>query len=432
MQEWTRSKKLYESAKKIIPGGVNSPVRSFRSVGGNPFVASHGKGPFIFDVDGNRYIDLVCSWGPLIHGHCHPEISQSISRALEKGVSFGISCELEYKLCEKIVRSVPSVEMIRLVSSGTEACLSAVRLARAHTQRSLILKFNGHYHGHADFFLVAAGSGLATMGISDSAGVTPESISSTLVAEFNSTEALEAVFKTYGDQLAGVILEVVSGNMGVVAPQPRFLSRLRELCTQHSTVLIFDEVMTGFRLSKAGAQGLYPVQPDLSCFGKVIGGGLPVGAYGGKREIMEKVAPAGSMYQAGTLSGNPLGAAAGVASLELIERGESEFYQRLDSFASEWANHIQAHIDHRSYPAVISQVGSMVTLFFAEKRPENFSEAKAANLESFKKFFWAMIQRGVYYPPSQFEAAFLSSQHESSIMEQVAEATVESLDEVFG
>jgi len=427
-----RSEKLFAEAQKYIPGGVNSPVRSFRSVGGRPFVASHGKGPYLFDVDGNRFIDLVCSWGPLIHGHSHPRIVQAIQSALEKGTSFGVSSELEYRLCEKIVRAIPSVEMVRLVNSGTEACLSAIRLARAHTGRDLILKFNGHYHGHADSFLVAAGSGVATLGMADSAGVTKETSSQTLVAEFNSVDSIQTLFRTYGDRIAGAILEVVSGNMGVVPPTMEFLRELRHLCTQHGSVLIFDEVMTGFRLSKAGAQGVYMIQPDLTCLGKVIGAGLPVAAYGGRKEIMEKVAPLGPMYQAGTLSGNPLGAAAGLASLELIEEDENSFFQGLDHAASHWANHLRSHIEHKSYPASVAQVGSMVTIFFCSDEPSNYLEAKRSDLQKFKSFFGALFERGVYYPPSQFEACFLSSQHASSVMEQVTEASVEALDEAYG
>ncbi len=426
-----RSEKLFAEAQKIIPGGVNSPVRSFRSVGGRPFVASHGKGPYIYDVDGNRYIDLVCSWGPLIHGHAHPRINAAIQKALEKGCSFGISSELEYKLCEKIVRAIPSVEMVRLVNSGTEACLSAIRLARAHTGRDLIVKFNGHYHGHADSFLVAAGSGVATLGMADSAGVTSKTSSMTIVAEFNSVESIQTIFRQYGDQIAGVILEVVAGNMGVVAPELEFLRELRRLCDVHKSVLIFDEVMTCFRLSRAGAQGIYFIEPDLTCLGKVIGAGLPVAAYGGKKSIMEKVAPLGPMYQAGTLSGNPLGAAAGIASLEIIEEDEACFYQGLDQAGSQWANHLQAHIDHKGYAASVAQVGSMLTVFFMSERPKNFSQAKACDTNRFKNFFWALMKRGVYYPPSQFEACFLSSQHFANIMEEVAEASVMAIDEAY-
>jgi len=426
-----RSEKLFAEAQKYIPGGVNSPVRSFRSVGGRPFVASHGKGPYLFDVDGNRYIDLVGSWGALIHGHSHPRIVQAIRSALEKGSSFGVSCELEYRLCEKIVRSVPSLEMVRLVNSGTEACISAARLARAYTGRSLILKFNGHFHGHGDSFLVAAGSGLATLGMSDSAGVTKETSSQTLVAEFNSIESIQNLFKKHGHEVAGVILEVVSGNMGVVLPEMDFLRELRHLCTQHGSVLIFDEVMTGFRLSMAGAQGIYMIQPDLSCFGKVIGAGLPVAAYGGRKEIMEKVAPVGPMYQSGTLSGNPLGAAAGLAALEIIEEDDNSFFQGLDHSTSHWANAMRSHIEYKSYPVSVAQIGSMMTMFFCPDVPLNFKEAKMADLERFKAFFWGLLERGVYYPPSQFESCFLSSQHVSSVMEQVTEASIEALDEAF-
>jgi glutamate-1-semialdehyde 2,1-aminomutase len=367
----------------------------------------------------------------LIHGHCHPRIQAAIEKALAKGASFGISCELEYQLCEKITKCVPSVEMLRLVNSGTEACLSAIRLARAYTGRDLIIKFSGHYHGHADSFLVAAGSGVATLGMADSAGVSEKTISMTQVAEFNSVESIQQLFKTFEGQIAGVILELVSGNMGVVAPQLRFVQELRRLCTEQKSVLIFDEVMTGFRLSKAGAQGLYSISPDLNCFGKVIGGGLPVGAYGGKKEIMQCVAPLGPMYQAGTLSGNPLGAAAGLASIELMEEDEKYFFQSLDHSASQWANYLRSHIEFKGYEACVAQVGSMLTVFFCGELPQNFTDAKKSHLERFKTFFWSLMERGVYYPPSQYESCFLSSQHQAHVMEAVAEASIDAIDRAF-
>jgi len=427
----TRSTHLFEQARKILPGGVNSPVRSFSAVGGQAFVATRGQGPYLYDADGNKYIDLVCSWGPLIHGHNHPIIRMAIEKALQNGTSFGVNSEIEIQLGQKLVDSIPSLEMLRLVNSGTEACMSAIRLARAATKREYIIKFEGHYHGHADSFLVAAGSGLASFGMSSSAGV-PEKISAeTLILPFNNVAALEECFSKYGNQIAGVILEVVTGNMGVVAPDLSFLKKLRELSKQYSSVLIFDEVMTGFRLSLSGAQGLYGIEPDLSCFGKIIGGGLPVGAYGGKKEIMQLVSPLGPMYQAGTLSGNPLCAAAGLASLELILEDSKIFYQRLDAGASEWRSLMEAHITRHSYPVSVAQMGSMLTIFFSPEKPKNYVEARTCDLEKFKSFFWKMLERGIYYPPSQFEACFLSTAHKPEIMERLAEVSLQAMDECF-
>lgn len=415
-----------------MPGGVSSPVRSFSSVGGSPFVASHAQGPYVFDVDGNRFIDLVCSWGPLIHGYNHPDIHSKIESVLTKSSSFGITSVPEIQLTKKIVECIPSVEMLRLVNSGTEACMSALRLARAATKRNLIVKFDGHYHGHADSFLVAAGSGLATLGMSASAGVTPTVSKDTVVIPFNNSEAVEECFKKFGDQIAGVMLEVVTGNMGTVLPDPAFLQSLRSHCDQYKSILIFDEVMTGFRLSLSGAQGIFGIQPDLTCLGKIIGGGLPVGAYGGRKDLMELVAPLGPMYQAGTLSGNPLGSAAGLRSIELIqEYGADLFYKTLDSAGNAWRSLLEAHIQHRSYPVSVEQFGSMLTIFFRSEKPKNYSEAKECDTERFKRFFWALLEKGVYYPPSQFEACFLSMAHSEEIMDEVARASTEALDKAF-
>lgn len=426
-----KSKQVFDRALKVMPGGVSSPVRSFVSVGGNPFVAARGEGAYLYDLDHNRFVDLVCSWGPLIHGHNHPDILEAIKQTLERGISFGVTSKPEVELCEKIVNTVPSVDLVRLVNSGTEACMSAVRLARGFTHRDLILKFDGNYHGHADSFLVAAGSGLATLGTSASAGVPEKSLKSTVVVPFNSEEALEKAFSEYGDQIAAAIIEPVAGNMGCVPPDFKFLHRLRDLCDENKSLLIFDEVMTGFRLSLTGAQGLYSIDPDLTCFGKVIGAGFPLAAYGGRRQVMEKVAPLGPVYQAGTLSGNPLGSAAGLASLELLTQNPKHFYNRLDSQASQWRDHLRAHIQHKDYPVSVQQVGSMLTIFFRSKPPTNFSEAKECDLERFKKFFWALLERGVYYPPSQFEACFLSSAHDEAVMTKVADASISALDHAF-
>jgi len=420
------SNEFMERAMKILPGGVNSPVRSFRSVGGRPFVALKGEGAHIFDIDGNSYIDLVGSWGPLILGHREPRVLKAIEEALQNGLSFGITSEPEVLLAEKISSAVPSMEMLRLVSSGTEACMSVIRLARGYTKRRLILKFDGHYHGHADSFLISAGSGVATLGLEDLKNQNLE----TIVLPFNNVEALQECFETYGDHLAGVILEVVTGNMGVVLPEPEFLKELRRLCSASGTLLIFDEVMTGFRLSWQGAQGIYAITPDLSCFGKIIGGGMPVGAYGGKREIMSHIAPLGSVYQAGTLSGNPVACSAGLRTLEVIEEGGATFYQKLDSMTAQWASELKAHIQHRSLPVSVVQIGSMLSVFFREQAPRNFQEAKDSDIERFNKFFWALMNRGVYFPPSAFESCFVSIAHEE-VLEPLMEASLKALDEVF-
>lgn len=427
----TRSEELFTQARQVFPGGVNSPVRSFRSVGGRPFVAVRGRGPFIIDADGNELIDLVGSWGALIHGHSHSEIEAAIHSATKDGTSFGITSEREIRLGQKMKALLPSADLIRLVNSGTEACMSAIRLARGFTNREIIIKFEGTYHGHGDSFLVAAGSGLTAQSSPDSAGIPSNTLANTVVLPYNDSDALERAFQQFGEKIAGVMLEVVCGNMGVVLPEYDFLSSLRRLCTQYKSVLIFDEVMTGFRLAMGGAQEIYGVSPDLSCYGKIIGGGLPVGAYAGRKEIMEMVAPLGSVYQAGTLSGNPLGAAAGLASLELIERDRKNFYQKLDYYSNEWADALNAHIESKSYPVCITRAGSMFTVFFTPKSPGNFTEAKMCDLERFKRFFWSLLNQGVYYPPSQFEACFLSACHDSNVMGRVIEASCNALDEAY-
>jgi glutamate-1-semialdehyde 2,1-aminomutase len=426
-----RSEDLFAQARQVFPGGVNSPVRSFRSVGGRPFVAVRGSGPFIVDADGNELIDLVGSWGALIHGHSHPDIEAAIHSATKDGTSFGITSEREIRLGQKMKALLPSADLIRLVNSGTEACMSAIRLARGFTNREIIIKFEGTYHGHGDSFLVAAGSGLTAQSSPDSAGIPSNTLANTVVLPFNNLSALKQAFEKYGEKIAGVMLEVVCGNMGVVLPEYDFLNSLRSLCTQHKSVLIFDEVMTGFRLAMGGAQEIYGISPDLTCYGKIIGGGLPVGAYAGRKEIMEMVAPLGSVYQAGTLSGNPLGAAAGLASLELIENDRKHFYQKLDYHSNEWADALNAHIESKSYPVCVARAGSMFTVFFTSEAPTNFVEAKKCDLERFKKFFWSLLHQGVYYPPSQFEACFLSARHDSDIMSRVIEASCRALDEAY-
>lgn len=426
-----RSEEIFEKARGILPGGVNSPVRSFRSVGGHPIIVSKGSGAKIVDSDGNEYIDLVCSWGALLHGHNHPRIREAILRAVEGGTSFGTTCEAEVLLGEKIKKALPYVDLVRLVNSGTEACMSAIRLARGLTGRDLILKFDGHYHGHGDSFLVGAGSGVAALHQSESAGLPQAIVENTLVVPFNNLEIVQEVFKKFDKKIAGVILEVVCGNMGTVAPDPEFLLGLRRLTEESQTVLIFDEVMTGFRQSRSGAGGLYQIDPDLICLGKIIGGGLPIGAYGGKKKFMEQIAPLGPVYQAGTMSGNPVSAAAGIASLEIIEESDPLIYQKLDHAASEWRTGLEAHIKMRGYPVSISQMGSMFTVFFRPERPRNYAEARTADLERFKKFFWSLLKQGVYYPPSQFEACFLSSAHDGAIIEKLVGASQKALDEAY-
>ncbi len=427
----TRSEQILSAARRVIPGGVNSPVRSFKHVGGNAFVASHAEGPYIYDVDGNKYIDLVCSWGALIHGHNHPRIRSALNESIKSGTSFGITCEKEVELCELLVKSVSNLEMVRLVNSGTEACMSAIRLARGATGKDIILKFDGCYHGHGDSFLMGAGSGVANLPVSESAGVTQHTLEDTVVLPFNDVKALEVAFQKLEGRIAGAILEVVCGNMGVITPDQEFLTKLRELTHEHKAILIFDEVMTGFRLSLSGAQGIYGISPDLMTLGKIIGGGLPVGAYGGKAELMEKIAPLGPVYQAGTLSGNPLGAAAGVASLQLLIENEKFIYQSLDAYGHEIKSRLEAHIHHKDYPVSVAQSGSMLTIFFRSQVPRNYAEARVVDQPKFKKFFWALMNRGVYYPPSAFEACFLSTAHDQEIIDQVIDAAIKSLDEAF-
>lgn len=426
-----RSKQILDLAQKHLPGGVNSPVRSFRSVGGNPFVATHGDGPHIFDVDQNKYIDLVGSWGALIHGHNHPYIRSAIEQALWKGTSFGITCEKEIELCNLLTETYPGLEMVRLVSSGTEACMSAIRLARGATGRNLIVKFDGNYHGHADSFLAGAGSGVATLQVAGSLGVTEGTLKDTIVLPFNDTQAVENIFSEFGSKIACVILEVVCGNIGVVLPTADFLMSLRRLTEKSGSLLIFDEVMTGYRLSLQGAQGLFHIRPDLVTLGKVIGGGMPVGAYGGRADLMKHIAPLGGVYQAGTLSGNPLGAAAGVASLQLILQNEKLFYQSLDHYASEWKAQLESHIKFRGYEACVVQAGSMVSIFFCEHAPKNYADVKASQTQRFNKFFWKMMELGVYFPPSAFESSFLSAAHTAPIMEKVSDASMKALDHAF-
>jgi glutamate-1-semialdehyde 2,1-aminomutase len=411
----SKSEELFRRAQTLIPGGVNSPVRAFRSVGGNPPFIARGEGSHIFDVDGNEYIDYVGSWGPLLLGHRHPEILAALERALTIGTSFGAPTEQEILLAEAICEAVPSVEMVRLVNSGTEATMSAIRVARGFTRRDLIVKFEGCYHGHVDSLLVKAGSGLATLGIADTQGVPKSFCDTTIALPYNSVDAVEAAFAAHGDRIAAIIVEPVVGNMGCVPPLPGYLEALREITAKHGALLIFDEVMTGFRVAFGGAQQRYGIKPDLTTLGKVIGGGLPVGAYGGRKDIMSKVAPVGPIYQAGTLSGNPLAVAAGLAMLRHL-KAHPEVYDRLESRAAAICAGAPAGI-------TVNRVGSMFTFFFTDGPVTDWESAKRTDTARFGKYFLAMLDRGVYLAPSQFEAAFVSAAHtEEDVTKTVAAA----------
>jgi glutamate-1-semialdehyde 2,1-aminomutase len=415
---------LFQEAQKLFPGGVNSPVRAFRAVGGQPLFIERGEGAYLFDVDGNRYIDYVLSWGPLITGHAHPKVVEAIQQAALKGTSYGAPSPREIDLAKSVMDFMPNIEMIRFVNSGTEATMSALRLARAYTKRDKIIKFDGCYHGHADMLLVQAGSGVATLGLPDSPGVPADTVKDTLVANYNDLDSIETLFKKYPDQIAAVIVEPVAGNMGVVPPIPGFLEGLRKITTAHGALLIFDEVMTGFRVHLGGAQTLYNMKPDLTTLGKVIGGGLPVGAYGGKREIMQMVAPVGPMYQAGTLSGNPLAMSAGIVALSLIT--EEECWEKLEQAAVKLEAGISSAAKGAGIPIQQTRVGTMFTTFFSETKPVDWHSVKVADKVRFGKFFQKMLENGVYLAPSQFEAGFLSIMHTDTIVDKTLEAVMET------
>ena len=406
---FAKSQSLYERAIKIIPGGVNSPVRACKSVGADPLFIERGDGCMIFDVDGNRYIDYIGSWGPLILGHRHPAVMEAIISVLERGTSFGAPTDLEIQLAQMVIDAVDSVDVVRMVNSGTEATMSAIRLARGATGRDIVIKFDGCYHGHADTLLVAAGSGVATLGIPGSPGVPEDVARHTLSLPFNDIGAVQRVMAEKGDQVSCVIIEPVAGNMGLVPPAAGFLESLRAETEKHGAILIFDEVMTGFRVAYGGAQTLYGIRPDLTCFGKVIGGGLPVGAYGGKKEIMSQIAPQGSVYQAGTLSGNPIAMAAGIATLEQLKK--EGVYESLAEKSSRLAAGLDEAARKSGVPARVDHVGSMLGMFFADRDITNFQEAKTCNLERFSDFYQGMRQLGIYLAPSQFEVLFLSAAH---------------------
>ena len=403
------SERLFAASQRLIPGGVNSPVRAFKGVGGTPRFMARGEGAWLVDADGNRYVDLVLSWGPLILGHAHPEVLEAIVRAAEAGTTFGAPTELELRLAERVVATFPSVDMVRFVSSGTEATMSAVRLARAATGRSLVVKFDGCYHGHADHLLAAAGSGVATLGLPDSPGVTPAAVGDTLVVPFNDLAEVEALFRNRGEQIAAVLVEPVPGNMGVVPPVSGFLQGLRAVTRRYGALLVFDEVMTGWRAHPRGAQVLYGIEPDLTCMGKVVGGGLPAAAYGGRRDLMERVAPAGPVYQAGTLSGNPLAMAAGLATLDILARPGT--WERAEAFARQLAEAIERRGRESGVALTVQRVGTMLTPFFAATQVRDFAAARATDRAGYNAFFHAMLEGGVYLPPSAFEAAFTSSAH---------------------
>ena len=421
----TKSQELFLKAQRLMPGGVNSPVRAFHAVGGDPVFIASGKGAMLTDVEGKSYVDYVLSWGPLILGHAHPEVIEALVRAAQNGTSFGACTPREVELAERIVEAYPSIEKVRLVNSGTEATLAALRLARAATGRDKILKFEGCYHGHGDSLLVKAGSGVATLGLPDSPGVPRALAELTVTVPFNDLAALEEAFHAHRQGLAAAIVEPVVGNMGCVPPQPGFLEKLRALTEEHGTILIFDEVMTGFRVAYGGAQQLFKLNPDITTLGKVIGGGLPVGAYGGKARFMDLVAPAGPVYQAGTLSGNPLAVAAGLKTLEILRR--PGLYERLDLLTGKLTNGLIAVAARQGVPLIVNRVGSMFTPFFTSSPVTDYDSAKKADTAAYGIFFRALLESGIYLPPSQFEAAFVSTSHS----EGDVSATLEAADLAF-
>lgn len=419
LRNFEKSHEIYEEAVNLLPGGVNSPVRAFKSVNMAPIVMESGKGSKIYDADGNEYIDYVLSWGPLILGHANDRVVGKLKEVVEKGTSFGANTEIENKLAKLVIERVPSIEMVRMVNSGTEATMSAIRLARGYTGRDLIMKFEGSYHGHGDSLLIKAGSGVATLGLPDSPGVPSSIASNTITVPFNDLDSVKLAFEKYGKNIAAVIMEPVCGNMGVVPPENAFLQEMRKITEQNGSLLIFDEVMTGFRVGYHSAQGYFNVNPDLTCLGKVIGGGLPVGAFGGKREIMEQIAPVGPIYQAGTLSGNPLAMTAGFETISALTK---ESYEEINKKADRLVEGFKQAAEDYEIPLHINRAGSMLGVFFTNEKVVNFDAAKTSNLEYFSKYYQAMIEEGIFLPPSQFEGLFLSTEHTDADIEKTIEA----------
>ena len=421
-----KSAAAFAEAKKVIPGGVNSPVRSFRSAGGTPPFIAKASGSHIYDIDGNDYIDYIESWGPMILGHAHPVVTEALQKAILAGTSYGAPTLLETELAKLVTEAVPSIEMVRMVNSGTEATMSVLRLARAYTKRNKIIKFAGCYHGHHDSLLVKAGSGATTFGVPDSPGVPPSVADGTITVEYNDAEQLAAVFSRMGEEIAAVIIEPVPGNMGMVLPKEGYLEKVREIAEQYGALLIFDEVMSGFRVAYGGAQSVFGIKPDLTCLGKVIGGGLPVGAYGGRREIMEHIAPAGPVYQAGTLSGNPLAMTAGITTLKLIS-SEQDFYQKLTAKVQVLSSGIKAQAEKHGLTLQYHSLGSMMCIFFSEEPVYDYESAKKSDIGAFNTYFHAMLEQGIYLAPSQFEAGFMSAAHSDA---DIA-ATIAASDNAF-
>ncbi len=426
----SRSEQAFEQARRYLPGGVNSPVRAFRAVGGAPPFIERASGARLYDIDGNVYLDYVCSWGPLIAGHAHPLVVEQLQSAIERGTSYGAPTTAETGLAQMVVEMIPSIDMVRFVTSGTEATMSAIRLARGATGRDKIVKFTGCYHGHADSLLASAGSGVLTLGIPSSPGVTAGTAADTISLRYNDLDVVEEVFASSGDQIASVIVEPVAGNMGVIPPADGFLAGLREITTRYGAVLIFDEVISGFRLSPGGAQERYGVIPDLTCLGKIIGGGLPVGAYGGRRDLMEQMAPLGPVYQAGTLAGNPLAMMAGIATLQILRQPGT--YDRLEALGSRLEAGLRDAAKQAGVPVTVNRVGSMLTGFFVDGPVTNYDDAIEADTASYARFHRAMLNRGIYLAPSQFEATFVSLAHSNDDIGQTIDAASESLSEVAG